>query len=140
MPLLLLLLSGCRPLLGWLCDQPEAIRTLPLPSGEALHITADPCWEYSRPLFYEILSDTGQVVVRRTFFGADAGTTDHPYRIVQADAGALLGLAEADALLILYDVSAQAAWPSADSGDTTDWTARQQRLLSAHPSLSLSPP
>lgn len=112
--LVALVIYNIEPIISYLCSRRETIAELDVQSQRAVIITADSCWEVSRPIYYEV-REAGRVVTPTTFIGGDSGNDPHDYEVIYAESGALVGVIETSAplpeLVIMQDFKSGESWP-----------------------------
>jgi hypothetical protein len=85
--------SVARKIGDYVCEQDEEIARLDVRQGREVLLTAEACWEISRPIYYEI-RENGQIIVFKSYIGGDNGSEDHQYQAIFGEGGSLVGIVE----------------------------------------------
>lgn len=135
------------PISDALCKLPTPIAEVNLRHQRTILITADSCWEISRPIHYQVRA-AGQVVTPKTYISSDYGSDSHAYQVIYAENGALVGVLETTAtppeLLIMEDARSGRSWPEDLNREVAGQTSIQEkwrdifeRLQQEHPQLKI---
>lgn len=136
-----------EPIITYLCESRETIAELDVGQRRTVLITADNCWEISRPIFYEV-TDGGKVITPTSYIDGDGGNDSHTYSVVYAEGGALVSVLETtrapQELVIMQDFKSGESWPrlrdtevSYDLDVQEKWRGIFERLRRENPLLPI---
>lgn len=140
-----LTIYNAGPILSYLCSKRETIASLDVRRQRSIIITADRCWDNTRPLYYEV-EEAGRVVTPATYIDSDGGDDSHEYTIFYAEDGALVAVLETTAtpphIVVMQDFKSGESWPRAlsinagsEELEKQKWRAVFDRLQRENPQL-----